>query len=275
MKNELNRFMTTYLDQLNAETSIKKAMKYSLISDGKMIRPLVFFNLLETYNIDYKKFLNIGCAIEMIHTYSLIHDDLPAMDDDDERRGRPSLHKHIGEDIAILAGDALLTHAFDVALDCELVSDKKVQIIREIVSASGVNLGMINGQVLDIQQNNPSIADLEQIHLQKTSKLISLPFVIAAIIAEADTEKCRILGEKIGIVYQIQDDYLDLYGSNIGKKIGSDLANNKITYTTYYDKEQLETIISNINTENIKLATEMNFNSELVSIIKSFGDRKK
>ena len=275
MKNELNRFMTTYLDQLNAETSIKKAMKYSLISDGKMIRPLVFFNLLETYNIDYKKFLNIGCAIEMIHTYSLIHDDLPAMDDDDERRGRPSLHKYIGEDIAILAGDALLTHAFDVVLDCELVSDKKVQIIREIVSASGVNLGMINGQVLDIQQNNPSIADLEQIHLQKTSKLISLPFVIAAIIAEADTEKCRNLGEKIGIVYQIQDDYLDLYGSNIGKKIGSDLANNKITYTTYYDKEQLETIISNINTENIKLATEMNFNSELVSIIKSFGDRKK
>ena len=147
-------------------------MEYSLISDGKLIRPLVFLILISKNKI-YKDYFNVAMALECIHVYSLIHDDLPAMDNDDYRRGRLTNHKVYGEDIAILAGDSLLTFAFELLSETKIEANKLVEMIRLTANHSGVNGGMINGQVLDVNnEGRETIEILKQIHIQKTARLI-------------------------------------------------------------------------------------------------------
>lgn len=212
----------------------KEAMKYSLMNGGKRIRPQLLFAMLSCYGMDETIGYPCACAIEMIHTYSLIHDDLPAMDDDDLRRGKPSCHKAFDEACAILAGDGLLTKAFEVVLETNCDASKKVELVKALSQYAGID-GMIYGQELDIQSENndsPSLELLLSIDEYKTAKLLSLPLVCGCIIAgkDQDIEIAKKLGLNIGIQFQMVDDILDVTQSQevLGKST-SDIENKKVT----------------------------------------------
>lgn len=216
---------------------IKDAMAYSLLVGGKRIRPQLLFATLQAYDMDPHLGFPCACAIEMIHTYSLIHDDLPAMDDDDLRRGKPSCHKAFDEASAILAGDALLTRAFDVALETQVHSDTLVKLIHLLSDYSGV-YGMVYGQELDLAAETKKDITLEEVYAideYKTAKLLTLPFLCAAYIAgkEDDSYHWEKIGYNLGIQFQIQDDILDQTQSSedLGKTT-SDLENNKQTFVS-------------------------------------------
>jgi geranylgeranyl diphosphate synthase, type II len=224
---------------LQAPPVIKKAMYYSLEAGGKRIRPLLTFATLEAFKKEPVMGLDVAVAIEMLHTYSLIHDDLPSMDDDDLRRGKPTNHKVFGEAIAILAGDALLTYSFQMVTETsnELVSsDIKMELVRELAKAAGTE-GMVGGQVADMEAEGKTIGieDLEYIHIHKTGKLLTFSVLAGAILAEATERQRNYLTQfahHLGLAFQIQDDILDLEGDQevIGKPVGSDQENNKSTY---------------------------------------------
>lgn len=230
---------------------IVEAMHYSLLAGGKRMRPIF---MEEAYKICHGKGTSIYgfiAAIEMIHTYSLIHDDLPAMDNDDLRRGKPTCHIQFGEDIAILAGDALLNRAFElVAEEAEKALEPQVmQAMKELALASGTR-GMIGGQVADILNENKDIdaALLDFIHMRKTSALIEAAFVVGAILAKADTgivEDFREIGRRIGVAFQIQDDILDVLGmeGELGKHVGSDEKNGKVTYVTLMGMDRAKEVV--------------------------------
>jgi geranylgeranyl diphosphate synthase type II len=206
-------------------------MAYSLFAGGKRLRPALAFGACELICGDDAPALPAACAIEMIHTYSLIHDDLPAMDDDDLRRGMPTCHVKFGEATAILAGDTLMTMAFDVLADAG-----RTDVIREVARASGVN-GMAGGQILDLEaEENPvDLAGLQAIHRAKTGALIRCSVRTGAMLGGADAAQLDALtryGEAIGLAFQIADDVLDIVGveADIGKPVGSDAKSHKVTY---------------------------------------------
>lgn len=219
--------------------SLYKAARYSLLAGGKRLRPILTIATAETFGKSENTTLSAACAIEMIHTYSLIHDDLPCMDDDDFRRGKPSLHKAFGEGHAVLTGDYLLTYAFEVvANDPFLHATQKVALISLIAKNSGCQ-GMIAGQVMDIQAEGKSLSieSLKQIHRYKTGALINASILTGAIIAEASPAEFQLLndfGHDIGLAFQIVDDVIDVTCSEVkhGKKLASDAANDKTTYVT-------------------------------------------
>ncbi len=230
----------TYLDKLNAEPTITEAIKYSFNSNGKLFRPTLMWAMLEDLGIT-NRYFEIALAIEMIHTYSLIHDDLPAMDNDDYRRGKLTCHKVYGEDIAILAGDGLLTHAFELIAESGLEPTQVVKLIKAFTSAAGIN-GMIGGQVMDVKnENDPNLSEqtLETIHDLKTAMMIELPIKCALIIANLNEDHPLRGARTLGLFYQVQDDYLDTYGDaqKMGKATQAD--NAKVTYTSLYEKDQL------------------------------------
>ncbi len=234
------------IENLNAHNKIKKAMAYSLISNGKYIRPLTFLRFIKSDNYTKETLLDIAMSIECIHVYSLIHDDLPAMDNDTLRRGMPTNHIEFGEDVAILAGDALLTLSFELLSNLDINPELIVKLIQVLAKASGVNQGMINGQVLDILQDKPDLEYLKQVHIQKTGQMLAAPLMMAAILDDGDVQSAKQLGVLIGHTYQIQDDYLDVYGDAklLGKDTNSDFKNDKTTYLTYYKKDELENLIA-------------------------------
>ena len=208
-----------------------EAMAYSLFAGGKRLRPALAMGACELICGDDDPALPAACAIEMIHTYSLIHDDLPAMDDDDLRRGMPTCHVKFGEATAILAGDTLMTMAFDVLADAG-----RTDVIREVARASGVN-GMAGGQILDLEaEENPvDLAGLQAIHRAKTGALIRCSVRTGAMLGGADAAQLDALtryGEAIGLAFQIADDVLDIVGveADIGKPVGSDAKSHKVTY---------------------------------------------
>lgn len=216
---------------------IYEAMKYSLFSEAKRFRPILTLSAAEALDCDPKKVLPTACAIEFIHTYSLIHDDLPAIDNDDLRRGRPTCHVRFGEDIAILAGDALFAEAFYLtARKQKAEPEQLVQVIGELAEASSVR-GMVGGQVVDIisagkQANKETV---EYIHLHKTAKLIAASVRIGAILAKASSEELKKFTDysvHLGLAFQITDDILDIIGKKdkLGKTPGADLRQNKVTY---------------------------------------------
>ena len=218
----------------NDDCRTKDAMAYSLMNGGKRVRPTLLFSVLEGYGIDARVGYPCACAIEMIHTYSLVHDDLPAMDNDDLRRGKPSCHKAYDEATAILAGDGLLTKAFEVALDSECSAEQKVALVKALSWYAGID-GMIYGQTLDLQSENdpnPTLSLLQEIDHYKTSKLLTLPLVCGCILANKfdDVEHFRKIGLVLGLEFQMQDDILDVTGSEevVGKSL-SDVDNHKVT----------------------------------------------
>ena len=245
----VNKLLVKYLPK--DKSIISCAMRYSVLAGGKRLRPILVMLGAESFGLDFKKIESAVCAVEFLHTYSLIHDDLPAMDNDDLRRGKPTSHKKFGETAAILAGDALLTETFNLIAKADVPANRIVKAIKMFANYSGYN-GMIAGQAKDTieagkwNKKNISLCKekLEYIHIHKTSDLIKASLLLGAILAGAkdkDLETLKKYGHNIGIAFQIADDILDVYADKklLGKK-GSDEDNDKLTYLSLYGKEQSE-----------------------------------
>jgi geranylgeranyl diphosphate synthase type II len=225
---------------------IHQAMRYSLFAGGKRIRPLLAIASAEAVSDAPVGVESCACALELIHTYSLIHDDLPALDNDDLRRGRPTCHKVYGDAMAILAGDALLTLAFEVLSKLEETdAERRIELVRELAVASGTVGGMIGGQVNDIEGEgkHPTAALLESIHRAKTGALLRASVRMGAIYSGADAGQLEALtrfGEHVGLAFQIVDDILDVEQSSeaLGKTAGKDAAQEKITFPAVYGIER-------------------------------------
>ncbi len=228
--------------ETTAPVTIHKAMRYSLMAGGKRIRPVLCLEAAAAVGATNEALLATACSLEFIHTYSLIHDDLPALDNDDFRRGKPTCHKVFGEAMAILAGDSLLTLAFQVLSDLPALPPKrKVRVIAELARASGTVGGMIGGQVADIEGEGqpPSAELLDTIHRAKTGALLRASLRMGAICGdatEADLEALTNYGEHVGLAFQIVDDILDVEESSeaLGKTAGKDANQGKITFPAVY-----------------------------------------
>ncbi len=225
--------------------TIHRAMRYSLFAGGKRVRPLLAMAAAEAVSDGPSGIESCACALEIIHTYSLIHDDLPALDNDDLRRGRPTCHKVFGDAMAILAGDALLTLAFEVLAKLDAGAERRIELVRELATASGTVGGMIGGQVNDIEGEGkrPTAPLLDSIHRAKTGALLRASVRMGAIYAGADAEQLAALtgfGEHVGLAFQIVDDILDVEQSSeaLGKTAGKDAAQNKITFPAVYGIER-------------------------------------
>ena len=259
------------------------SMKYSLTAGGKRLRPILLMAAADAVGARGLDFMPVACAMEMIHTYSLIHDDLPAMDNDDYRRGKLTNHKLYGDGMAVLAGDALLTQAFEVILRQENVAPEVlVQVVREISIAAGPN-GMVGGQAIDLESENKRIPmeELKKLHMGKTGALFRASLRCGAILGGADSaqlEKLTTYAESFGLAFQITDDILDVIGdeAEIGKPVGSDERNNKSTYVTLTSLETAQKLAQEAVDEGV--AALDGFGEEAVflqDLLKSMLNRKK
>jgi geranylgeranyl diphosphate synthase type II len=224
--------------------TIHQAMRYSVFAGGKRIRPILCFEAARLFSGEPSAAAAVACALEFIHTYSLIHDDLPALDNDDLRRGKPTCHKKFGVAMAILAGDGLLTLAFETLAKANVDAERRVRIIAEVGAAAGTVSGMVGGQVADIEAQGKPVgaAGLEYIHRSKTAALIRASIVAGALAGGAsdeDVERLRRFGEAIGWAFQVVDDILDVEESSaaLGKTAGKDQAQNKATYPALFGIE--------------------------------------
>ncbi|PEL89377.1 (2E,6E)-farnesyl diphosphate synthase [Bacillus wiedmannii] len=244
--------LVSYANELQCPNVLREAMAYSLEAGGKRLRPLLLFATLQAFGKERNLGIGAACALEMIHTYSLVHDDLPCMDDDDLRRGKPTNHKVFGEAMAVLAGDGLLTYAFQVIMayeQKEISAEKKVRLVLELAKAAGPE-GMVGGQVADMEAEGKqlTIDELEYIHKHKTGKLLEFAVLAGSILSDAteeQEEKLLAFAKYIGLAFQIRDDILDVEGTEeeIGKPIGSDVSNEKSTYTTLFTVDRAKDIL--------------------------------
>jgi geranylgeranyl diphosphate synthase type II len=258
-----------YLPEENSPPEIFKAVHYSVFNGGKRIRPIFCLAAAEAVGGELAPAMPVACALELIHTYSLIHDDLPSMDNDDFRRGKLTCHKVFGENIAILAGDALLTEAFALLSRTEKVmssAERRLAIIQEIANAAGI-FGMVGGQALDVisEKTGADENTLTEIHRRKTGALIVAAVKSGAIISNAGKDKIQSLTEygiNVGQAFQIADDILNVEGDRelMGKETGSDAARNKLTYPSLLGMEKAKEKL----TEHIEAAIES---------LSSFDDR--
>ena len=275
-KEKLNTFAKEYIEKLEMPEILKESIKYSLVNDGKKIRPLSFLYLLKYYEIDYSKYFDIALAIELVHTYSLVHDDLPEMDNDDYRWGKLTNHKVFGQDVAVLTGDAMLTLAFEVLSDSDVNPNLKVRLIKQFANYSGA-MGMIAGQVYDVKQKNYNVdADyLRRMHSLKTGRLIELPMDFACLVANKsdDYDEIREFGQQLGIAYQIKDDILDYYGEfeKIGKLPSDEDLN---TYLSFYGIEECEDLLQKHTINAINIAEKLN-NDLLIDLANYLLKREK
>ena len=265
-----------------AQKNLIEAMNYSLEAGGKRIRPVLVYAFCEALGGDYKKAAAPAAAIEMIHTFSLIHDDLPAMDNDDFRRGKLSCHKAHGEAMAILAGDALSVLPFEIiADDASLVPEQKVKLISALAKAVGKD-GMIGGQVIDMeneQRNDVDETNLRNMYRHKTGQLIAVSCVMGGICADGPVEKLKTASDyafKLGLAFQIIDDILDVTSSAevLGKPIGSDEEENKTTFVTLYGVEKAKEIAAHITEEAMKLLEDFENNKFLRELTEMLLKRK-
>jgi geranylgeranyl diphosphate synthase type II len=223
-------------------TGLEEAMRYSLLAGGKRVRPVLALATARALGADPKRFLPVACSIELIHTYSLIHDDLPAMDDDELRRGLPTSHVKFGEDVAILAGDGLFAEA--VRLFCEQPGEpgRVLAALRELAAATGVD-GMVGGQYVDVVGEEADAAGLRALHGLKTGRLIAASVGVVLILEgrqEPETIPYRRFADELGVLFQIVDDILDVTGSDeqLGKPHGSDERHGKLTYVSLFGLER-------------------------------------
>lgn len=265
----------------NPQKKIYEAMAYSLFAGGKRLRPQIMIMTAKMLGKEPQTVMPFACAIEMIHTYSLIHDDLPAMDNDDLRRGKPTNHKVYGEASAILAGDALLTLAFETAASYNVPGVCKKSVIAaisELAKAAGAD-GMIGGQVVDIDSHDEDAQLLKYLHSLKTGALIRASGVIGAILAGADDAQIKAIDgfcENLGIAFQIQDDILDVEGSEaeLGKPIGSDAENNKSTYVTLFGIEKARRLSEEYTEKAIRCLDSFENSGELCAMAEKLTGRK-
>ena len=268
------------LQEFSYPETIAKGMEYAVLNGGKRLRPFLLFATLDLLNEDIKKGVKSAIALEMIHSYSLVHDDLPALDNDDYRRGKLTTHKVFGEAEGILIGDSLLTYAFYVLSQKNiqfLSSEQIVNIISKTSEYAGIN-GMIGGQMIDIESENKKIdlETLKYIHSHKTGKLIKLPIEIACIIANVEKDKKEVLEEYadlIGLAFQVKDDILDVEGTfeDLGKPVGSDVDLHKATYPSILGMEESKKILNDI-VEKAKEIIKNKFGEEKGKILISLAD---
>ncbi|GFP76697.1 polyprenyl synthetase family protein [Clostridium fungisolvens] len=267
IKGLMDEYLDNYFIARDGENKlIYDAMAYSLNIGGKRIRPIIMMLTYSLYKENFKEILPMAAALEMIHTYSLIHDDLPCMDNDDLRRGKPTSHKVFGEAMAVLAGDGLLNEAFSIMINYS-ISDKRLEALKAtkvITDAAGGN-GMIGGQVVDIINEGKSISEstLKYMHEKKTGELIKAAILAGAILGEAtekDIDTLKEYGYKLGLAFQIKDDILDVLGSTekLGKKVKSDENNNKTNFITVYGIEKSEELCKEITAECLALLEKLN-----------------
>lgn len=258
-----------------SEKNLIEAMNYAVTNGGKRIRPFLVLEFCNACGTNENDALDIACAIEMIHSYSLIHDDLPCMDDDDYRRGRPSTHKAYGEAPALLAGDALLTYAFEIISKTSLSDSIKIKIVRELSSAAGC-LGMVGGQIIDLESEDKQISleKLFEMHDKKTGALIAAACKLGCIVGEASNEQlaaAATYGKKIGLAFQIKDDILDITSSTeeLGKPVHSDDKLNKSTSVSLLGMEKATELMYNLTEEAKKSLSVFGANAEILA---SFAD---
>lgn len=246
----VERALQAELDRTDIlDDKLRASMSYSLMAGGKRLRPILLMAAADTVGADGTKFITAACALEMIHTYSLIHDDLPAMDNDDYRRGKLTNHKAYDEGTAILAGDALLTLAFSVILrQQDVPAERLLRIVDEISRSAGAE-GMVGGQMLDLEAENRRISmeELRRIHMGKTGALFRAALRSGAILAGASEQQLAALtayADHFGLAFQITDDILDVVGTaeDIGKPVGSDEKNHKSTYVTLTSLDEAQSL---------------------------------
>lgn len=290
LKEKTNFFETELkkeLQELSYPETIAKGMEYAILNGGKRLRPFLLFATLELLNQNIEKGVKSAIALEMIHSYSLVHDDLPALDNDDYRRGKLTTHKVFGEAEGILIGDSLLTYAFYILSQKNLKflsSEQIVNIISKTSEYAGIN-GMIGGQMIDIESENKKIdlETLKYIHSHKTGKLIKLPIEIACIIANVEKDKKEVLekyANLIGLAFQVKDDILDVEGTfeELGKPVGSDVDLHKATYLSILGMEESKKIL-NDTVEKAKEIIKNKFGEEkgknLISLADFIKNRNK
>lgn len=278
----INNRLHTYLD-IKYPDIISEAMRYSVFAGGKRVRPALALLSTKALGSDFNKTIPFACALEMIHAYSLIHDDLPAMDNDDYRRGKLTNHKVYGEAVAILAGDALLNTAYEIMTDyaLESVDINSLKAMSKIAKASGID-GMIGGQVVDILSDGKIIEKeiLTYIHENKTAALIKAAMASGAIMAGADDEIVRqfeLSGYYLGMAFQIKDDILDVEGnaSELGKSTGSDAKNHKNTYVSLYGMERAKKDYEEFSSESVQILLRLSlYNNDIINYAESLLNRK-
>lgn len=271
-------FVSDRMNQLlntDFETEVSKAMKYSVSNGGKRIRPILTMEFSKACNGDLETALDFGCAVEMIHTYSLIHDDLPCMDNDDMRRGKPSCHIAFGEDNALLAGDGLLTLSFNIIVSAKSInSENKLKAVRYLSEFAGVN-GMIGGQVLDLmfEKTNPTVDKILKMYSLKTCGLLKAASVLGCLTADDCNENmiksaCE-YGENLGLAFQIVDDILDIVGdeSKLGKPVGSDIKNDKSTFVKFYGLKKSKCVVDELTEKAIRALKNINGDTSVLEKI--------
>lgn len=268
-------------DANDGQTEVVNAMKYSLSNGGKRLRPVLALEFAQACGGDRNDCLAFACAIEYIHTYSLIHDDLPCMDDDDLRRGKASCHKRFNEATALLAGDALLTHAFEIIGNSDLPSSKRALASTLLAQNAGVG-GMIGGQVIDliIEDGDPTIKELLTVYKLKTGALISAACLLGCICAGADERQMSAASKfaySLGVAFQIQDDILDIVGDEqtLGKPVGSDSENNKTTYAAIKGIEKAKEDVIKLTQSALSQLDNFENNEFLKQLALSLINREK
>ncbi len=271
----INNKLIDYLPgRNNLQKNVVEAMEYSLNGNGKRIRPLLVLEFCRACGGDINKALPFACAVEMVHTYSLIHDDLPCMDNDDFRRGKPSNHVVYGEAMALLAGDALLTRAFEIILSPETIKSVGANVVAEAAACLADNIGvygMIGGQVIDMESENKSVSKdvLDSMHSLKTGALIVASAKIGCIIAGADKSKIEAATEyakSIGVAFQIVDDILDVTSSTekLGKQVRKDQQENKSTYVSIMGMEKSKKTVLDLTDKALSALLKFDSNENLL-----------
>ena len=265
---KIEEILQEYLPkQRGYQSIIMEAMSYSLLAGGKRLRPMLMMETFRLYNGSSKALRPFMAAIEMIHTYSLVHDDLPAMDNDDYRRGRKTTHVVYGEDMGILAGDALLNYAFETAFKAFVTDPEDSLLTGRALTVLGEKAGiygMIGGQVIDVKETGRSVSKdmLDAIYKLKTSALIEASMMIGAIlggVSEEEVKKVEKIAEYVGKAFQIQDDILDVTSTNeaLGKPVHSDEKNDKTTYVTLLGLEEAKKEVERLSDEAIRLLHQL------------------
>lgn len=261
---KIDERLLTLVSEFTVSQTLQESIVYSITAGGKRLRPLIVLLMLDDLGQDYNTSIDIACAIEMIHTYSLIHDDLPAMDDDEYRRGKLTNHIVFGEAIAILAGDALLTESFNVIANCNDIDDvKKVRIIQILSSRAGAN-GMVAGQALDILSADKKITfeEVKLIHHKKTKDLIEAALFIGALLGNILDDNLKAMQEisnNLGLAFQVQDDLLDVLKGqiDIGKAPGSDEKNQKSTFPKILGLDNSKSYYFDLRNKTLNLISDL------------------
>ncbi len=283
MKKEVNTFLLNYFENKGSFNKvIYDSASYSLNIGGKRIRPLLMLLTYNMYKENWREILEFSSAIEMIHTYSLIQDDLPCMDNDDLRRGKPTNHKVYGEDIAVLAGDALLNEAMNVMMKFSLNHGREALVASQKIAEAAGAEGMIGGQVVDIINEGKKISEeeLRYMHMKKTGALIKVSIVAGAILGNASEEEIELLekfGENLGLAFQIKDDILDVIGNTekLGKKVLSDEENDKTNFISMHGLDYCIKECERLTNESINILDSLSVNTEALKILtKELLDRE-